>query len=207
MPDRGAVRCGGLPCYPPRVSLAATTQLLHAALDGQDEARGALLERLRPRILLWVASRMSPALRAKVEPDDVVQEVLLAVHKSLDGFDHRDQRSFFGWLFRIAENRIRDLVDHFGAQKRRPPEPRTFSQTSPSSAARRREQVDRIAQAVEALPPDYREVIRLRRFQELDCPQVAEIMDRSENAVRVLYCRAVKALAQALAEKEGNRGD
>lgn len=186
----------------PPVSLAATTQLLHAALDGEDEARGALLERLRPRLVLWVATRMSPALRAKVEPDDVAQEVLLAVHKSLDRFDTRDQRAFFGWLFKIAENRIRDLVDHFGAQKRQTPEPRSFSQTSPSMAARRREQVERIARAVEVLPPDYREVIRLRRFQELETPQVAAIMDRSENAVRILYCRALKALAQELEQEE-----
>jgi len=190
------------PCYPPRVSLAETTQLLHAALDGQDEARGALLERLRPRIVLWAATRMSPALRAKVEPDDVAQEVLLAVHRSLDGFDSRNQPAFFGWLFKVAENRIRDLVDHFGAKKRQTPDPVSFSQTSPSMAARRQEQVERIAQAVEALPPDYREVIRLRRFQELECRQVAELMDRSENAVRVLYCRAVKALAEAMKAKE-----
>ena len=105
-------------------------------------------------------------------------------------------------MFRVAENRIRDLVDHFGAQKRRTPEPRSFSQTSPSTAARRREQVELIAEAVEALPQDYREVIRLRRFQELECRQVAEIMDRSENAVRVLYCRAVKALALAMKEED-----
>ena len=189
------------PCYPPRVSLAETTQVLHAALDGEVDARGALLERLRPRIVLWVASRMSPALRAKVEPDDVAQEVLLAVHKGLDRFEHRDQGSFFGWLFRIAENRIRDQVDHFGAKKRQTPEPVSFSQTSPSMAARRREQVGRIVEAVEALPPDYREVIRLRRFQELECRQVAEIMNRSENAVRVLYCRALKALARSIKEE------
>ena len=189
------------PCYPPRVSLAQTTQLLQAALDGEDEARGALLERLRPRIVLWAATRMSPALRAKVEPEDVAQEVLVAVHKSLDGFDHRNEKAFFGWVFRIAENRIRDLVDHFGAVKRQPPEPRAFSQTSPSMAARRQEQVERIREAVEALAPDYREVIRLRRFQELDCAQVAEVMERSENAVRVLYCRALKALAQSMKEE------
>lgn len=180
------------------MSLDETTQLLQSALEGGDDARGALLERLRPRIVLWAATRMSPALRAKVEPDDVAQEVLLAVHRSLDGFEHRDQKTFFAWLFRIAENRIRDLVDHFNAKKRQLPEPRSFSQTSPSMAVRRREQVDHVVEAVETLPLDYREVIRLRRFQELDCRQVAEVMDRSENAVRVLYCRALKALAQRL---------
>lgn len=183
------------------MSLAETTQLLLKALDGEEEAHGALLERLRPRLVLWAATRMSPALKAKVEPDDVAQEVLLEVHKRLPAFEDRGQAAFFGWLFRIAENRIRDLVDHFGAKKRQTPDPVTFSQTSPSTAARRQEQVDRIATAVAGLSPDYQEVIRLRRFQELDTKQVAELMDRSENAVRVLYCRAVKALAAEMKEE------
>lgn len=182
------------------MSQADTTLLLQAALDGKSEARSALLDRLRPRMLLWVASRMSPALRAKVEPDDAVQEVLLAVHKGLDGYEPRDEAAFFAWLFRIAENRIRDLVDHHGAQKRQPRELQSVSQTSPSAAAQRQEQVDRIAQAVEGLPTDYRDVIRLRRLQELDCTQVAEVMGRSENAVRILYCRALKALSRQLAD-------
>lgn len=181
-----------------RVSLAETRQLLDDALNGGDEARGALLERLRPRVVLWAATRLSPALRAKVEPEDVAQEILLAVHKALDGFESQGGRSFYAWLFRIGENRIRDLADHHGAKKRQTPEPRSFSQTSPSGAVRRLEQVERLRSALDLLPPDYQEVIRLRRLQELDTPQVAEIMDRSENAVRVLYCRALKALAQEL---------
>ena len=145
---------------------------------------------------------MSPALRAKVEPEDVAQEVLLAVHKGLDGFEVKGDRAFFGWLFRVAENRIRDLVDHWSAQKRKLPAPMTFTQTSPATAADRKERVDVVRRALEDLPDDYREVIRLRRLQELSSAEVARIMERSENAVRVLYCRALKALGQKLHEIE-----
>jgi RNA polymerase sigma-70 factor (ECF subfamily) len=184
------------------VGLDETAQLLAAAMEGETDARGALLERLRPRIVLWAATRMSPKLRAKVEPDDVAQEVLLAVHKGLDAFEVRDHASFLAWLFRVAENRIRDLVDHFNAKKRQLPEPHSFTQTSPSSAAVRHERVERMRLALDDLPQDYREVIRLRRIQELECREVAAIMNRSENAVRVLYCRALKALGKRLDESE-----
>ena len=61
-----------------------------------------------------------------------------------------------------------------------------------------KERVDRVRGALTDLPDDYQEVIRLRRIQELSCAQVAEIMGRSENAVRVLYCRALKALGARL---------
>ncbi len=175
-----------------------TRRILLAALNGGDDERGALLERLRPRLVLWAATRLSPALRAKVEPEDVAQEILLAVHKSIAGFEGTEERAFFAWVFRLAENRIRDLADHFGAQKRRTPEALSFSQTSPSTAAARSESHARLHRALAGLPDPFRQVIQLRRLEEREVPEVAQIMERSENAVRILYCRALQALRRAL---------
>jgi RNA polymerase sigma-70 factor (ECF subfamily) len=184
------------------VDPADTQALVKNALGGNHDARGALLERLRPRLVLWAATRLSDALRAKVEPEDVAQEVLLAVHKDLDDFQGTDQRAFLGWMFRVAENRIRDLVDHFGAQKRQPVSPLSFSQTSPSSHAARIESVARLHRSLASLPEDYRRVIQHRRIEERDVGDVALLMERSENAVRVLYCRALQALKEAM-ERDG----
>lgn len=184
------------------MSLDQTHELLSGALEGHQGVQGELLERVRPRVVLWVASRMSPALRAKVEPDDVAQEILLAVHKSWDGFRGSTERSFFAWLFRIAENRIRDQVDHFGARKRQAVPLLSFSQTSPSTRAARAELVVRIQEALQHLPDDYRKVIQLVRLEERPVPEVAELMDRSANAVRVLYCRALKAMRAKMVEQE-----
>lgn len=184
--------------YDPSVDLSKTQRLILRALDGQDSDRGELLEYLRPRLVLWAGSRLSTGLRAKVEPDDVAQETLIAIHKSMDRFEGRDHRAFLAWVFRIAENRIRDLADHFGAKKRQPKAPLSFTQTSPSTAASRTEEVDRVADALRGLGDDHREVMRLRRFEERDVKEIAELMGRSENAVRILYCRALKALRQAM---------
>ncbi len=167
------------------------------------------MEHLRPRLVLWAAGRLSPALRAKIEPDDVAQETLMAIHRGIERFKGRDHRAFLGWVFKIAENRIRDMADHFGAQKRQPVVPRVdLAQTTASVVAARREEVDKVARALPALAEDYRQVISLRRFEEREVKEIAEIMDRSENAVRVLYCRALKALrsAMALPEDEGPPG-
>ena len=97
--------------------IGGETQLLvERAAGGDAIAQGDLLERLRPRLVLWCANRMAAALRAKVQPEDVAQEVLLALHKALPAFEARGGRAgFLRWVFRIAENRIRDLVDHHGA--------------------------------------------------------------------------------------------
>lgn len=176
-----------------------TVHLFEDAFDGDDEARNELLQRLRPRIVLWVAARMSPALRAKDEPDDLAQEVLIAVSKSFDRFDNREYPAFMGWLFTIAEHRIRDRVDYHKAKRRQPPEPvEGAAATTPSVIAVRNERIEHVREKLARLSQDYRDVIRLRLLQDLDCKQVAELMGRSENAVRVLYCRALKALGREL---------
>lgn len=184
------------------MGLDQTQELLTVAIDGDDTAQGELLERVRPRVVLWVASRMSPALRAKVEPEDVAQEILLAVHKAWSSFRGTNERSFFAWLFRIAENRIRDQVDHFGAAKRQAVPLLRFSQTSPSTRVARAEMVIRIQGALTHLSESHRKVIQLVRLEERPVAEVAELMDRSPNAIRVLYCRALKAMRQTMVDQE-----
>ena len=187
------------------MDLGRTQRLIVRALEsGEEVHRGDMLEYLRPRLVLWATSRLSPGLRAKLEPDDVAQEALLAVHKSIDTFQGTNHRAFLAWVFKIAENRIRDLADHHKAKKRQRIEPITdFSQTSPSTVVARSEEVQRVATALETLPEDYAEVIRLRRFEELSVADIAELKDTSANAVRIRYCRALKALKQALLDAEG----
>jgi RNA polymerase sigma-70 factor (ECF subfamily) len=180
------------------VTSSGTGEWTRRALDGDGVARDQLLVRVRPRLVLWAASRMSPELRAAYDAEDVAQEVLLAVHRDFDRLAPRDAGEFLPWLFGVAENRLRDLVDRVRAAKRNgvplpPPAGR-----SPSSLAGLREDADRLLRAVAALPDDYREVLRLRRFEELASAEVGRRMGRTEGAVRVLYFRAVGALRDAM---------
>jgi RNA polymerase sigma-70 factor (ECF subfamily) len=180
--------------------LGRTDWLLDQAREGDASARQMLLERLRPRIVLWVAARLSPELRARLEPEDVAQEVLLSLHRSLDSFDGEEIGRFYAWTFTIAENRIRDLVDHHGALKRRPVPGPAVSQTTPGTAAVRAEELERVRSALEQLGEDHRRVIQLRQLEGKSVPETAEILERSDNAVRVLHCRALKALRDLLRE-------
>jgi len=170
-------------------------------MDGDEDARGPLLERLRPRLTLWATSRMSKQLRARMTAEDVAQEILLAVHRSLAQFSGGDGRAFRAWLFTVAENRIRDLANEANALKRRTPNPVSRSQTSPSGRAMATEMATRVREALTRLPEDYRRVIQLRRFEELETAEVAAAMDRSQNAVRVLYCRAIQALRAEMGDE------
>lgn len=172
-----------------------TQVLVERAAGGDALAQGDLLERLRPRLVLWCASRMGPGLRAKVQPEDIAQEVLLALHTALPTFDPSGgEGAFLRWVFKIAEFRICDLVDHHGALKRKTVPPRSFAQTSASQLVARNEAVTHLLKAMDAMPEDYRTVIQLRRLEERSFEEVAEIMERSTGATHTLYWRALEAL-------------
>ena len=71
-------------------------------------------------------------------------------------------------------------------------------QSSPSQYASRREEAVRLADALEVLPADYREVIVLRHLEGLTFPAVAERMGRTVDSVEKLWVRAVARLRQAV---------
>ena len=65
--------------------------------------------------------------------------------------------------------------------------------------AAKREQQLRLADALEQLPEDYRQVIMLRNIEDLSHEEVASRMQRTPGAVRMLWLRALAALREQLA--------
>jgi RNA polymerase sigma-70 factor (ECF subfamily) len=175
----------------------ATFDQLVSARSGDEEARERLLANLRPRLVLWASSRMSPKLASRISEEDVAQEILLALHESLPQFRGGDAATLRAWVFTIAENRLRDLARSANALKRRTV-PMQRSQTSPSGAAMRAEARASVHEALPRLKEEYRTVIRLRRIEDLDTAETAERMMRTPGAVRVLYLRAIRALRREL---------
>ena len=64
--------------------------------------------------------------------------------------------------------------------------------------AARNEMAEKLREAVLRLSDDHRRVIQLRRFEELETDEVGARMDRSPNAVRILYFRAISALREEM---------
>jgi RNA polymerase sigma-70 factor (ECF subfamily) len=60
------------------------------------------------------------------------------------------------------------------------------------------EEAERLGAALETLEPDHREVIVLRKLEELSFKEVAARMGRSEDACRMLLARAMVALTLRL---------
>lgn len=170
-----------------------------------------LLRRHEPALRAHLASGISQRLRRRVSVDDLVQDTFLAAHGARDAFRDRGEGSFRAWLTAIADNRLQDAVRrHTSAAKRstnrevtRAARPETAYlvavQRSPSSVVASDEQLDLVRAAMEELSDDYRTVLRLALEQGLSLREVAERMDRSRDATKKLYGRAVCRL-RALVE-------
>ena len=72
------------------------------------------------------------------------------------------------------------------------------SDSSPGSKAARREHAVLFANALEALPASYRDVIVMRHLEEMCFPDIAKRMERSLDSVKNLWLRALTKLRRSL---------
>jgi RNA polymerase sigma-70 factor (ECF subfamily) len=195
-------------------------ELIRRAQDGDSPALNRLLERYYDRVRLVVNMRMGPRLRGYTEVDDIIQETFVTAASKLDAFEVRDEWSFINWLSRIAEHKITDAVDHFHRQKRDRRREHGFSPRADSSAtstlgdfeplanttlpgekAIHKEEMDFIADCLQELSEDHREVFIQRHFVNPDgsWDEIAVACQRKNaNATRVLYGRAVAAMLKVV---------
>lgn len=178
-------------------------QLIERARSGDREAFEALLSPLRESLLERIRLRTGPALRGKIEPDDVLQETQLRALRSIGKFRWQGEESFRAWLEGIAVNFILHSAKTHARRRefqivRDPHAPAV----TPSRQERRHERFDRLKKSIQALSPDHRTVIQLSRIEGLKVREIAERMGRSESAVKNLLFKATKKLRQSFGDTE-----
>src|SRR5215472_14493699 len=85
---------------------AETCGLLQQVAQGDRRALGLLLQRYRPRVHAFVAARLDPRIRSRLDPSDVVQEVQLEVTRRMDDFLNRNPMPFHLWVRKTAYERL-----------------------------------------------------------------------------------------------------
>jgi RNA polymerase sigma-70 factor (ECF subfamily) len=190
--------------------------LLDRARCGDTDALGGLLELYRPYLSLLARLEVGRRLQGKADVADVVQDAFLEAARQFDRFRGSGEPELTGWLRRILAGSLAALVRrYYGTQARDIRLERALADwldqssqaldrgliargSSPSQQADRREQAVLLANALETLQADYREVIVLRNLEGLSFPQIAARMGRSPVAVERLWSRALPRLKQAL---------
>jgi len=192
-----------------------TQQLVVLAKEGDQSAINQLCRIYGERVRRIIRLRIDRKLRPKLDSVDVVQDALILALGGLKDFTYRNEGDFLRWLSRIAENRLRDILDRFHAEKRDVRREIPFKReenstergslgaagpletTTPSVLLSKGEQLDRLERAIDSLKPEYREVILLSRIEELSNKEIAARVGKSEGAVKMLLSRALVALTSA----------
>ncbi len=192
--------------------------LLAQARAGDTAALGQLFELYRNYLRLIARPMIDGALKLKLDASDLVQETFLKAHRQFADFAGRDEPELMAWLRRIL---VRTLVDQARYHRSRGRNVRrqvslealldqaggaaqqalADSLPSPSSMAVRRERAVLLADALEKLPADYREVFVLRNIEHIPFNEIATRLGRSPGATRVLWTRAMQRLSLLLEEK------
>lgn len=142
------------------------------------------------------------------EAEDVLQEVFIKVHKSLDSFDSR-KGAFSTWLRRITvnhcvtERRNRHLASLSLSLERLEEEgfdPEDADSQRPEELAVKKEESHRIQRAMKTLDRKHRAVVTLRYFDQLSYEEIAQVMSIPLGTVKSRLNTAIQALRQELVE-------
>lgn len=186
------------------------------AVSGDGLAVQKLIMVHHQRLRAIACQRIGPRMRAKIEPEDILQQVYADVIQHIREFKDYGKGAFFQWLTRIMDSKLVDAHRFYHAAARdigREVKPADKSSARESLAIRaaldsvtpsrifaRLEVKSLLRAALAGLSSDHRRVLELRFLKGLPSASVAELMGRSQAAVQMLCARALRQLRKALSQ-------
>jgi RNA polymerase sigma-70 factor (ECF subfamily) len=187
---------------------------LPAARAGCRDALGQLFESYRAYLLLIANHQLAPDLQAKGGASDLVQQTFLEAQKDFGRFQGESADELKAWLRQLLLHNLASFARHYrttskravgrevglgvespsGEHERALP----AALPSPSGQAIAGEQAEAVARAMQRLPADYQRVITLRYQEGRPFAEIAQLMQRSDAAVRKLWFRAIDRLLHEL---------
>jgi RNA polymerase sigma-70 factor (ECF subfamily) len=132
------------------------------------------------------------------DAQDITAQTFLSVLEN--AATYTSQGKFVPWLMRIARNNI---ASFYRKQKLTEPlqdvEDKPSLDPMPDDIVDQNLQLERVIPAVRALSSDRAEALTLAIFSQLTINEIAQVMNRSESAIKMLLHRAVHDLQQRLA--------
>jgi RNA polymerase sigma-70 factor (ECF subfamily) len=179
-------------------------ELIQQLQSGNPEAFRKLVEQYESKVYNLVLK----ILRSREDAEDVLQETFLSIYTQIQKFDGRS--GLYTWVYRIATNfalmKIRSRlpqgkmisVDDKPYEEMAKWEVHDW-EPNPQELLLNQEAKKHLDDAIEKLPDIYRTVFILRDIEELSTKQVAEIMNLSEENVKIRLRRGRLFLRDTLA--------
>jgi RNA polymerase sigma factor (sigma-70 family) len=172
------------------------SRLMAAAQDGDRAA----YERLLREVVPYVRAVVFPQHRRPDRVEEVVQDVLLTVHRVRHTYD--PGRPFRHWLAMIARRRSIDALRRRGRTEAHEVADETAYETFADPGANRQAEVyaatEGLSEAIGGLTPPQREAIELLKLRELSLAEASKASGKSIAALKVNVHRAIKSLRKRL---------
>jgi RNA polymerase sigma-70 factor, ECF subfamily len=189
------------------VEIETDRAMIQRAVTGDSVAVASLLKAHADRLQRFVCAKMPATLSSAVDPQDVVQDVMFEACRLIRGFRDEGNDCFFRWIATIARHRIAALLrrhrektldgNEDDATAKLLEEMAVYRRT-PSRSAAAHELMVMVERSLDRLPPDYRTALRCRHIEGLTVTETAVRMNKSNEAVYLLCCRALKAMRTEL---------
>ena len=185
--------------------------LIDRARNGCNDALSELIRSLQGYLLAVANQELNAELRAKLGASDLVQSVLIRAERNIAEFRGESQHTLLAWLRKILVHEIIAVHRQFVSSDKRDirreislegdsriDQPIMDPGRSPPSDAAFNEDAWKLRKAVEKLPVDYRTVVYLRNWEQLPFDEIARRLQRSTDAVKKLWARAIRRLEKEL---------
>ncbi len=163
------------------------------------EAFARLFDHFAPRLKAYLMRLGADDSQA----EELVQEIMLLVWRRAETFDPR-QAAASTWLFTIARNRRIDRLRRERRPEIDPDDPALVGE--PESAAdstlAQRETGERVRAAIEGLPPEQAELLRLAYFDDTPHSRIAALKSLPLGTVKSRIRLALQRLRQSLAAED-----
>jgi len=178
----------------PNLQLEKEKSLIYQAQRQEPGAFDQLYQRYFDRIFRYIASKVGNGTDA----EDLTQQVFLKALEHVDSFNWQGV-PFSCWLFRIAHNQVVDYVRKKNKERVLPlDEARVMSVADPVLLTEQKLRVEQLNAACQQLTKLQHKVIYLRFIAELPSAEVAQLMGKSEGAIKALQHSALKKLHRIL---------
>ena len=194
-------------------------ELITKIRAGDVQSLGDFLELHRSRMLGFIKSITGDHLLARIDLEDLYQEVATGAIAALPRMNSGDLDPL-PWLQQLARRRVIDAHRfYFGAERRAAGRETSLeaavsgnseglglhqlliaSITSPSAAVSRDFRLARVAEALQSLTEEQQSIIRLRYVDGLPTKEIAEKIGKTDAAIRVILTRSVRKLEEMLGE-------
>jgi len=174
--------------------------LIKESRSGEAGSFGKLYDIYQPQIYRFIFLKVS----RKEEAEDLTHQVFLSAWQNIKKYQIR-KFPFSSWLYRIAKNKV---IDFYRTSKNNISielvnESEFKNLPSPEMKTENSLEIKKVKKAMSFMNQEQQDVIIMRFVEDMPTKEVANILGKSEGAIKLIQHRALNKLKKILEENNG----